>query len=238
LVARLFLSRLYRRYPFFSAYAIFFLVQVVYVATIDTRSKDYLFFYTVTTPLSWIFYVMVVLELYRAVLEEYPGLLTMGRWVMSGSLAVAIVLSALTLLPRLQTPAFQRSKMISYYMVIERGVVCSLMIFLLLILVLLRNFPVRLSRNTIIHSIVYSAFFLSSTLALLLREVFGIRVSSSVNLFIAAFNTVCVFLWAFLLNTKGEARLTSVSSLSPEQEERILTQLHALNTTALRVSRK
>jgi hypothetical protein len=235
---RLFFSGLHRRYTFFFAYVLLSAFQSAGAFVLPTHSGAYQKFFLVTTPLVWLFYVLVVLELYGLVLEQYPGLLTLGRWAMYGSIGVSVLLSLLALSLRLRNVVAQKSQLLSYYIVIERGLVSSLLIFLFIILILLRNYPVRLSRNVVIHCLVYSAYFLSSTLAMLAAGLFGVRLSAGVNLFISLFNAACAFVWAFFLNRQGEKRLVSVSKLSAEQEERIMAQLNALNTTVLRVSRK
>jgi hypothetical protein len=47
----------------------------------------------------------------------------------------------------------------------------------------------------------------------------------------------CTLVWLVLLNEKGEEVRVSVPHFGPEQEQRILSQLEALNSTLLKVSR-
>jgi hypothetical protein len=234
---RLYTARISRRYRYFFIFLLFSAVQITVLMLAGVRSGLYMKIWIVTEPLLWILYVAVVLELYRLVLEQYRGIYTLGRWALYFSITTSVFLSALTLLPRLDSPAFLANRLLSYYFVIERGLVCSLVLFLVLILVLLRGFPVRLSRNIIIHCFLYSLLFLSNTLALLLRGLFGWQISQPVNLLLMSITAICVLMWAILLNAKGEARLVSVSGINPLHEERILTKLNSLNSTVLKVSR-
>jgi hypothetical protein len=234
---RLCASGLASKYRIFLAYLVFSVVHSAVLMNLPVRSAGYMKAFVLTEPLLWLFYILVVLELYRLVLEQYPGLLTLGRWALYGSIAVSVLLSALALLPGLAASAAQKSRVLSWYFVIERGVVCSLLLFLFLILLLLRGYPVRLSRNVVVHCFVYSVFFFSSTAVLLLRGVFDLKVSATVNLIITGITSICALLWAILLSRKGEARLVSLAGFTAEQEESIRTKLETLNTTVLRVSR-
>src|SRR6266498_466999 len=201
---RLYSSGLFRKYRIFFAYLIFSALQSGICLSLDVRSGAYLRFFILSEPLIWFFYVMVVLELCSLVLDKYRGLYSLGRWVLYGSVAISICLSVLTFYIR--TPG-QLSRLLPYYFVIERGVVCALLIFLFLILVLLSRLPVRLSRNVVVHSLVYSVFFLVNTLGLLLRSVLGLPVSTWLSTVQIGITALCVLVWLFFLDPKGEARL-------------------------------
>ncbi len=235
---RLSLSGLHRKYRVFFAYLIFSTVQALTALLMNTRSPTYARVWLTMEPVLWIFYFLVVLELYRLVLERHRGLLTLGRWALYACMPVSIVNSLATLLPNLGNAAFQRSRLLLYYSAIERGVVFSLLIFLFLILVMLSRYPVHLSRNVVVHCVVYSAFFLSNSLGLFLYSVFGRRIDANVSTALMGITSICVLLWAFLLNPRGEAHLISVAQLDPDQEERVLDKLNSLNRAVLKAAQK
>jgi hypothetical protein len=144
----------------------------------------------------------------------------------------------LSLLPRI-TPAMpQRSRIIGYIYATERGIDFSLAIFILLILFLLSRYPVPLSRNAAVHAVVYSIYFLSSTLGLLLHSIFGLQLKNEVNMFLMGTTSACVLAWLFLLNAKGEKVRVSTPHFGRGDEERILLQLDSLNDTLLKASHK
>jgi len=235
---RLYTSGLFRKYRIFFAFLIFSAVLTGTALTMNVRSDLYFKVWTRTEPVLWVFYVLIVLELYRLVLENYKGLYTMGMWAMWGSVVVAILLSSLTLWPRMGGGVYQRSRLLNYYYVIERGVVFSLLLFLFLILLILSRFPIRLSRNVVVHCVVYTAFFLTNTLGLLLRSLFGLGMSRSVSTLLTGATAFCVLLWLIFLDKKGEESQVSAARLGVDQEERILTTLQELNSTLLRSARK
>lgn len=231
---------LYRRYQAFFAYLafrFFYTLALLFVFT-DTRSAKYGWFWILTEPIIWIFYVLVVVELYSLILEKHKGLSTLGRWVLYVGLSISILISGLTLLPQLTGGRAQRSHLLPYYFAIERGVDLSLLIFLLLILLWLTRYPVPLSRNVVVHSVAYSILFLSNTGGLLARVIFGFSPSNSLDAFFMAIGAVCILLWLILLTPKGEDVRVSLPVFGPEHEERILSQLDALNKTLLKASRE
>jgi len=233
---KLFHTGLHHRYQFFFLYFIFRVFNGIWPILLDFRSQLYLKFWVITSPMTWAFYFVVVLELYRLVLEKHKGLYTLGRWAMYFGMTVSVGLSVLTLFLRIK-PA-QRSKVLSYFFPIDRGVTLCLVIFLLLMLFLISRYPVRLSHNVILHSTLYTVFFLSSALGVILSDVFGLQNYGNVNLATTIVSCACVYCWLFFLSPKGEEVKVNLPHLGPEHEERLLQQLDSLNETLLKVARK
>jgi len=230
---------LYRRYLALSGFLVlnflrYLLIQFWFS---DLRSVAYLKFFILTQPLFWIFSILVVRELYTLVLEKFKGLSTLGRWFQYAGLTISLVISGLLLLPQMRSGTAQRSVLLGYYFAIERGVDCALLVFLLLLLVWLSRYPVPLSRNLLIHAVVYSTLFLSGSVGLFARVFFGLDLSRPVSTFLVGVLAACVFTWLICLTKQGEEVRLSVPRLGPEEEKRILNQLEALNSTLLRISR-
>src|SRR5690242_2847334 len=185
---------LYKRYRALFAYLVFrfFYTGALLFAFKDVRSSQYLWFFALTEPAIWLFYVLVVIELYSLVLERHRGLYTLGRWVLYGGLSVSLLISGLALLPELSGGTPQSSRLISYYLAIERGVDFSLLIFLLLILLWLTQYPVPLSRNVLVHSLAYTILFLSNTAGLLTRVILGYDLNRPVTTFLLGIGAVCI----------------------------------------------
>ena len=147
----------------------------------DVSSGLYQRVWVLTEPIEVVFYVLMVVELYKLVLEKYKGLYSLGRWALYLSLAISVGISAITLLPRIKPSMAQRSKIMFYVLATERGIHTALAIFIILILGFLSFFPVKLSRNVRVHALVFSIFFLSSTFVLLMRSLFGLRLADEVK---------------------------------------------------------
>ena len=238
LALKLFTSGLYGRYRFFFIYLILRVPYITCALFLDVKSSLYQKYFMVWAPLFLLLYILSVVELYGLVLERHKGLYTWGRWAMYFATAVSVTISMLSLLPRI-TPAMpQRSRIAGYVYATERGVDFSLAIFILLILFLLSRFPVPLSRNVVVHAAIYSIFFLSNTLGLLLYTVFGLQLKNEVNVLFTGTSSACVVAWFLLLNAKGEEVRVSTLRFGRADQERILLQLNALNDTLLKASRK
>ncbi len=235
---KLFRSGLYRRYRVFFWYFVLRIVDGIWPLVLPLKSHVYFWLYVITVPVNWVFYILVVRELVGLVLEKYKGLYTLGRWAMYFSLAVSVTLSILSFLPRFTPTTPQRSKGIGLLVATDRGVTFCLAIFLVLMLFLVSRYPVSLGRNVVVHTALYTTFFLSNTLSGLLKTVFGVRLYAAADTGLMGVAAACAFAWFFLLSPKGEEIQVHLPSYGPESEKRILLQLDSLNRTLLKVSRK
>lgn len=236
--ARLFRNGLSLNYKVFFAYVVFRVPNGSWTFFIDTKSATYQLWWMRLEPILWVFYVLLVLELYRLVLEKYPGIYTLGRRFLYVGVGVAITISALSLIPKINPQAPQRSKTLGYFIAAERGIDFSLAIFILLLLLFLAVFRVPLARNVKVHAAIYSVYFLSNTLVFLLHSLFGLRMKDEVNLLLMATSSGCLVAWLFLLSPKGELVAAPVTRISAGDEQRILVHLDVLNRTLLGSTKK
>ncbi|MGB9457162.1 MAG: hypothetical protein WCB12_14030 [Bryobacteraceae bacterium] len=236
--AKLYRSGLWRKYSFFFAYFVFRIPNSTWPLMVSTGAPVYLWLWLFTSSVCLIFYVLVVAELYRLILEKYRGLETMGRWAMYAATAVSVLISVLALLPRF-TPAMpQRSKHLGYEYALERGIDFSLVMFILLMLLFLSRFPIPLSRNVVVHAAIFTLYFLAAALGLLLHALWGINLSAELSLSLSCVSLLCVGAWLLLLNPAGENVPAHLPLLGSGDEEKILRELDAVNAALLRVSRQ
>lgn len=235
---KLFRTGLYRRYRVFFWYFLFRIPNTAWPLFFSsTDSPLYFRVWVSTEPVTWIFHMAVVLELYRLVLEKHKGIYSLGRWAMFAGVGTSAVVSLLSLIPRLTLSMTQQSKWMFRFLAMERGMGLGLAIFLLFMTAFLIFYTVPLSRNLKIHARIYTVFFFSNFLAFLLHSLFGLTIVPFTNLLAEAMSSVCVFAWFFLLSPKGEEVQTSAPVIGPEQERRVLQHLDALNATLLKASR-
>jgi hypothetical protein len=247
-VLKLFTTGLYRRYRIFFVYFVF-RIPYMTASLILAHTKGlrggagtgswayfYVFFYS--EPLLILLYVLVVVELYRLVLERYKGLYTIGRWAMYGAVVISTIVSILTALPKIGASLPEPSRRLMYELATDRGVELALVIFILLIVAFLTRYHVALSRNVVVHTAIYSVFFLSGAMALLFRTLFGFHATSSFNMVSAAISAGCALAWWRLLSSDGEEAKGNGSRMRPGSEERVLQQLDMLNATLLKASKK
>ena len=235
---RLYQLDLHRVYRFFFAYLAFAAIRslTLFVLPSGLYSNTYAIVYLLTAPILWVFYVLVVLELYSLVLRNYTGIQSLGRWTVYGALFFSVVISILALIP---SAGNESSRLLFWCTTVERGVVFSLVIFLLLILAFLSMYPVALCRNILVHCVVYTVFFLGISMMILIRNVAGPEVMHLLNTVVLVMNLACYAMWIFLLTRDGETRITMLRhNWTPGDEQRLIDQLNSINATLMRAAHK
>src|SRR6266571_1954804 len=173
---RLYSLELHKRYRFFFASMVLASARSAALFPLEPTSETYFRIWTAMRPLAWLFYVLVVLELYSLVLRQYRGIYSLSRWFFFCAVGASAVISALTVLPTIATTPPRHVVLYSYALV-ERGLITSLAIFLLLLLALVAWFSIPLSRNLLTHSCVYSAYFFANNIVFLYWHTTGRHVT-------------------------------------------------------------
>src|SRR5579863_1352145 len=99
---------------------------------LERNSDFYAWLFVYSTPVLWILAYLVVLELYRLILEDYPGIASVGRTAVTWCMALAIVVSIIYAIPDLRTTTGPFPVLRVYY-ILERSTVLGLLLFLVLI---------------------------------------------------------------------------------------------------------
>jgi hypothetical protein len=235
---KLYFARLSSKYRIFFAYLIFRTFSATCGCFLDETSDTYFRFYVYTQPIIWFFYVAMVWELFGLVLARHKGFSTLGRWAMYVVSAVSVAVSAVSLIHRITPQMPQSSVAIGLIVATERGLDFSLAVFLILMLFVLSWYTVPLSRNVVAHAVIYTLFFLAGGMTMILRTLFGLKNLDLMDTGVMAVTCACFFAWFFLLSAKGEDTPVRQPWFAPEQEERILIHLDALNASLLKVAKK
>lgn len=235
---RLYYLGLHRIYRGFFAYLIFQTSRSLILLPLNPRSGTYGHFYALTVPLLWLMYVFVVIELYSLILRQYRGIYTLGRWALYGALAISLGMSIMTLIPTWRN-APEPYRILYISTILDRGVTIGLVLFIFLIMVFLSLYPVPLSRNLIAHAIIYTVFFLSGSMAMLIRVLAGHQSTRAVNILLQCIGAACYVAWIFALTPQGERKIVTLRhDWKPADERRLIDQLNSLNATLLRAGRK
>ena len=238
LALKLCAAGLQRTFPFFFIFLVYRLVRGVGLYYLPFHTDLYGYAWFATAPLFWLAYILVVLELHGHVLRKYAGISSLGRWVLIAGLVISIAVSGLSLRVDLSNPG-EGFPWVRFFTVIERGVMTSLAVFLLLITMFLVWYPVPLSRNVIMHSMVCAVYFLGATMGLLVRNLIGHSVTVAVNVALSTVDLVCLIMWAALLTRAGEtSAMVLRHNWRPEEQQRLMDQLSTINATLLRAARK
>jgi hypothetical protein len=191
-----------------------------------------------TEPLMWVFYVLLTLDLYSLVLQDYKGLQTVGRWILLVALSIAILISGISVMPGWRSPT-EKAPLVFYFILVDRGIMFSLLIFILLTLFFLSWYPISLSRNIVIHHVVYMVYLTAHTMAYLVRNVQGDTINHVTSLATLATTLLCFTAWLFLLSPSGEMKKVVIRhQFTADEERRLVDQLTAINSTLLRATRK
>ncbi len=234
LVVKMVLQRLFRVYRSFFAYLCFEILQSLVLLPVSPSTNLYGWLFLISQPVRWLIYILVVLELYSLAFASYKGIASLSRWVVTASLGVAVGVSALTLAADLARPT-GRYRLLVYYSVVERGLLFSLVVFLLLITLFLLWFPAPIRRNLVLHASVFSVYFLSSTFMLFVRNVAGYHNTPAINTVLLLINVVCFGQWLWKFDKSGETEPAQFrKSWQPEDEQRLIRHMEALNATLLR----
>jgi hypothetical protein len=234
LAVRLVVEKLHPIYPFFFAWLVAEVLRAAALLTMRSRSAIYAWTYVFTEPIIWLFYFLIVWELYSLVLKAHPAIASTGKRVMLAGMGVALLFVANSLRGDLSNPE-QPFPILLVVHVAGRAVVSTLGAFLLLVTLVLVVFPIQLSRNTLYYCVGYAIFFCAKAIVLICRNVMGpeiVQYASIANLLVA---NVCIFLLLGSLNREGEAVPRAVGQRwSPAEAERLLSQLKTINDTLTR----
>ena len=234
LFGRLFRLKLAGNYRFFLAYLLFDTARSLVLWFYSPGSVSFRRLWLAAEPVIWLLYVLVVLELSSLVFKDYRGIHKLGRRIIYGSSAISVLVSIITVLPtwKRSTDSFQR------YLMIERGVDFAIVLLLLLLLAFLVLFPIQLSRNVIIHSILYAIFFMSGSMGTLIVNLTGYRLSITVSTCLMGVSLLCMIGWLILMSREGEQKIMAIRHPVPVDESRLVAQLAEINATLLRARKQ
>jgi len=238
LVARFFQLELTGRYHFFLAYLLFDSIRSIAGWFFSPGSTFYKNLWTFTEPVIWVLYVLVVLELSSLTFKEYRGIQALGRWTVYGSLIVSVFLSTITVLPtwiHSGEPAISLQR----FLMVERGIDSALVLLLLLLLAFLVVFPIQLSKNVMTHAVLYSVFFLSNSMGILIVNLAGRQLSNVMSTCLMGATDLCLIAWLTLIRREGEQKMIVIRNQMPAVDEsRLIEHLESINATLLRASKK
>lgn len=237
-VVRLVANGLTRKYSYLTAFLAFSVLRGAFAVWAPLTPRMYLLTYKVTEPVVWIFYFLVTLEIYTLVFNNYPALRTTGRWVLMTltTLSAIIALASLYVDVSGSVPAGFNLRFVH---IAERGVTSALALLILSMTGFLLWYPMRLPRNIIVHSLLFSVYFLTKSFLLLGRNVLGLQSAQIVSSYIQLLGAFCLLGWLILLSRRGEEVIVRLRrSWDPEEEERLRGQLTQINAALARFARQ
>ncbi len=237
LAVRLFVLKLAPTYRFFLTFLLFYTARTLLALPFDINSPTYENIWKVTEPVTWVLSVLVVLELCSLAFKEYRGIQALGRWMIYGSLVLSLVFSIIILVPTWRSskePPFS----VQRFLMVERGIDFCLVLLLLTVLASLVIFPVRLSKNMAIHSVLYSIYFMSLSAGIFVANVGGKHLFWIMSSSLMGVMSVCLIAWVALLTRQGEEIIMVMRGPLPVAEDQLVEHLASINATLMRASEK
>jgi hypothetical protein len=237
-VARLFYLNLVKRLPALFAYLAFVGLIDLGFGLLDTRSAIYFWAYLVLEPVKCVLGIVAVRELLILTFHNYPGIRSLGRWIMYGGIGIALTFSLLLTGFFWGGSAQGRAHSHRFYLdVSQRSVIFTLALVILAILLFLSRYPLQLSRNILVSGTFFSILFLSEASQLLLDSLAPKLYNLYVDWAQSIFVSICLVAWATLLVPEVERARTRVR-FTTSQEDQLLEQLHSLNHIMTRAARR
>jgi hypothetical protein len=233
LCTKLWRNGLSRIYVFFFSYLLLEFLQALIPLVVPLSSSLYRDLFVVSDGLIVAFDALVVLELYSLILRDLEGIASLARRFIRITLVLAALISLLPLLVE-KTP----NTLTGYLFIFERPILSSLVVFVLLISGFLVYYPVPLWRNVVVYLTGYAVYFLTMTTMVFVNNLgyFRNRQKSNVDMGVAV---VCQIFWLLALSRTGEKKRVVVGhQWNSSDEQRLMTQLEAINTSLLRSGRK
>ncbi|MBI3684360.1 MAG: hypothetical protein HY235_28640 [Acidobacteria bacterium] len=240
MAVRLWWLGLAKAYPSFTALLAFVVLRAVVMSMVKSPTS-YGWVFVATEPVLWFLYMLTILEAYSRVLARYPGIQLFSRWVLTGALVLALAGAFVSLYPELSfyQDIQQKSPLLQLTFIAERGVLSGLVFLILMMGAFLVWFPVALPRNVAVHSLVFSAYFLSKAFVLLVRNLSGRQVDRATSTAALTLGCVCLTAWILRLKPEGERETVVVGHRwNLTEENRLIGQLKSVNAALSRAARE
>ena len=230
LAAKLVRTRLFLRYKAFFFLVCFLAVRNSVLEVIASDTKASFWCWLASEPIMVLSFIVAVIETYALALNHYRALSTFSSHVLSWSIVIASVISVLSIFPDLQFNAAPEDNVFLLSNVIRRGIYTSLLAFLTLLLVGITIYPVKMSRNAVVHSILFSILFFSYAATILAMNFQGYDFIPSANAAFAVVASCSFVLWTLLLSPAGETVQRSVrTNLTDEEAARMMKVIQRMN---------
>lgn len=236
LAIRLSSRGLSRKYPAFFSYLLFSAAQNAILLIPKKASNAYFWTWVVTEPIAFFFYVLMFLELYSMITSAHEGIRSVGRTALYIAVGAALAVSLAVSIP-FNAPV-THSRVLTFFYLAERTINLSLVTFLAVVLFMMMRYPISLSRNVILHSIIFSFYFLSNTVVYLALSLLGFgehTAGYAVNLLSCA----AILVWLMKFHQVGETHEQRLAMpWMAGREEELINQLNDINKVLMKMSKK
>jgi hypothetical protein len=237
LLARLLHQRLYRRYRWlfwlFAAIA----AREIALLQIPFRRALYGSVYMLSAPVVWVLAILAILELYRLLFDDFPGLASAAR-VFTGISATVGISVALGLYILGPGPPARAALAYRTVIGVDQTVHLATFLFLALMQVFLMRFPVPHRPNLTVCTIGYTLYFGSGAgVMLLMAAAPAGRTWRYLELSLLFFSNLVLLVWAASMRRSGEQVQVEKRAWAPGEPEALRDQLETFGGLIERAGR-
>jgi hypothetical protein len=226
------------RFPALLAYLAALAAINVDLGLLSITSKLYFWSYLVLESLKCLLGIVAVRELFALTFNDYPGIRSVGRWVMYAGIVLALTISLLLTGFFWSGGASGRAHShLFYFEVAQRSIVFTLVFVIVTILLFLSKYPLHLSRNTLVSSVFFSFLFLSEAAQMLVDSLAPQLHIHYVDWTESIFVAMCLCCWTAMLAPETERAPVRIAFSDPRGDH-LLQQLNALNQIMTRAARR
>jgi hypothetical protein len=236
LLWRLWSEKLAGVYPFLTMFLGAEMLQSMVLLPFGINDPAYALLFEYTAIAIWVIAYLVVLELYRLTLEDYPGISSVGRKAVTWSMGLAVAVSIVYAVPDLRGVRAENI-LVRIYPILERSTVLGLLLFLVLIQMFLFHYRVQLSRNRMIYATGYAVYFGISMALDIVWAGLGNHVAIKLSLWSVGVAGVLLLAGAVLVGHKGEVKVQLEPVDANSDRARLQQQLTEMNRMLSRAAR-
>jgi hypothetical protein len=224
---------LHRIYRGFFVYLLFCALRSCVLRLPNLSQTAYGWAWLYTGPPMWALFGYAAFELSSIALRDFRGLASFGQKTLLAGLTICLVASVATLVVDSSQSRGDFPLLLAANLS-RRAIYSTLTLYLLLLAGFLLWFPVPVTRNVLLHTVLFFFYSLTGTALLFVRNLLGPSVIPQVSAALLAANTICLAGWLGLTRA-GELRPAGMRPhWRPETERHLLDQLSALNASLAR----
>jgi len=151
---------------------------------------------------------------------------------------ISFLLAALSLYPDLSNTTARFPVLLAFH-AFERAFSSALLLFMVCLTGFVVWFPVPLSRNTVLHTIVFAVSFCANSALFLIRNLFGEEPLQLLSTTYLAVHCLCLAAWIVFLVPAGETKpVVFGHRWSLAESDKLVGQLDAINHSLARMARR
>jgi hypothetical protein len=233
LAIRLTLSGLGRRYRSLLLFCLLTIIRTSSVFVWKQDTDNYAYFWMATEIVSWILFLLLVLDVYSSLFEQFRAFAAVGRRVFQWGLSLSVVGSLIFTL--VTAPADGPFPIYAALLVTQRAVLSSLILFTLILMAALVYLRLPLRRNTVVFATVFFLYFMAKASLTLLFQTLGPDIRPTVNIVLSLVANACFVAWMMGLSPAGEQTSVRVGhQWNAAEGDKLVRQLSAINESLSR----